>query len=86
MSETEKDAEIARLKQLLEEAMSPPPWVEEARKAVKGSSTPNGKTPVLFRFKPEFLERIDAAAKKHELPRQAWVRTIIARELEAEGY
>jgi hypothetical protein len=46
----------------------------------------NGKTPVLFRFKNDFLERIDAAAKKHELPRQAWVRTIIARELEAEGY
>jgi hypothetical protein len=46
----------------------------------------DGKTPVLFRFKNEFLQRIDAAAKKHELPRQAWVRTIIARELEAEGF
>jgi hypothetical protein len=46
----------------------------------------DGKTPVLFRFKNDFLERIDAAAKKHELPRQAWVRTVIARELEAEGY
>jgi hypothetical protein len=46
----------------------------------------DGKTPVLFRFKNGFLARIDAAAKKHELPRQAWVRTIIARELEAEGF
>ena len=46
----------------------------------------NGKTPVLFRFKNDFLERIDMAAKKNELPRQAWVRTVIARELEAEGY
>jgi hypothetical protein len=46
----------------------------------------DGKTPVLFRFKNDFLARIDAAAKKHELPRQAWVRTIIARELEAEGF
>jgi hypothetical protein len=45
----------------------------------------NGKTPVLFRFKNDFLERIDAAAKKHELPRQAWVRTIIAEALEARG-
>jgi hypothetical protein len=43
------------------------------------------RTPVLFRFKNDFLERIDAAAKKHELPRQAWVRTVIAGALEAEG-
>jgi hypothetical protein len=45
----------------------------------------NGKTPVLFRFKNDFLERIDAAAKKQELPRQAWVRTVIAEALEAKG-
>jgi hypothetical protein len=44
-----------------------------------------GKTPVLFRFKNDFLERIDAAAKKQELPRQAWVRTVIAEALEAKG-
>jgi hypothetical protein len=46
----------------------------------------DGKTPVLFRFKNEFLARIDAAAKKAELPRLAWVRTVIARELENEGF
>jgi hypothetical protein len=44
-----------------------------------------GKTPVLFRFKNDFLQRIDAAAKKHELPRLAWVRTVIAEALETEG-
>ena len=44
-----------------------------------------GKTPVLFRFNNDFLERIDAAAKKQELPRQAWVRTVIAEALEAKG-
>jgi hypothetical protein len=45
----------------------------------------NGKTPVLFRFKNDFLERIDAAAKKQKLPRQAWVRTVIAEALEPKG-
>jgi hypothetical protein len=44
-----------------------------------------GKTPVLFRFKNDFLRRIDAAAKRQELPRQAWVRTVIAEALEAKG-
>ena len=45
----------------------------------------NGKTPVLFRFKNDFLERIDAAAKKRKLPRKAWVRTVITEALEAKG-
>ena len=40
---------------------------------------------MLFRFKPDFLDRIDAAAKKQKLPRQAWVRTVIAEALEAKG-
>jgi hypothetical protein len=57
-------------------------FIEKAGKAPAS----DGKTPVLFRFKNDFLRRIDAAAKKHELPRQAWVRTTIARELEAEGF
>jgi hypothetical protein len=57
-------------------------WVDKAGKAPSS----DGKTPVLFRFRDDFLARIDAAAKKQELPRQAWVRTVIARELEAEGF
>ena len=32
------------------------------------------------------LNAMDAAAKKAELPRLAWVRTVIARELENEGF
>ena len=54
--------------------------------AGKAPASDIGKIPVLFRFRHVFLERMDAAAKKHELPRQAWVRTVIARELEAEGF
>jgi hypothetical protein len=54
----------------------------EASISKEGKTPPaNGKTPVLFRFKNDFLERIDAAAKKQELPRQAWVRTVIAEAL-----
>ena len=56
-------------------------FISKAGKALPA----NGKTPVLFRFKNDFLERIDAAAKKQELPRQAWVRTVIAEALEAKG-
>jgi hypothetical protein len=54
-------------------------------KAGKPASTVS-KTPVLFRFKNDFLARIDAAAKKHELPRLAWVRTVVAKALEEEGF
>jgi hypothetical protein len=43
------------------------------------------KVQVMFRFRREFLKRIDAAADKSEVPRQAWVRSIIAKELEAKG-
>jgi hypothetical protein len=56
-------------------------FISKAGKALPA----NGKTPVLFRFKNDFLERIDAAARKQELPRQAWVRTVIAEALEAKG-
>ena len=59
--------------------------VEEITKLLEKEFPKVSETPVLFRFKNDFLERIDAAAKKQELPRQAWVRTVIARELEAEG-
>jgi hypothetical protein len=60
---------------------------KEAEKFIaKAGKRPTvGKTPVLFRFKNDFLERIDAAAKRQELPRQAWVRTVIAEALEAKG-
>lgn len=68
----------------------PAPKIEKDEKdfiaeAGKAATSDTGKTPVLFRFKNDFLERIDAAAKKHELPRQAWVRTVIAEALEARG-
>ena len=54
-------------------------------KAGKATPTADGKTPVLFRFKNDFLQRIDTAARKQELPRQAWVRTVIVEALEAKG-
>jgi hypothetical protein len=57
-------------------------FIDKAGKAAPGS---DDKTPVLFRFREDFLARIDAAARKQELPRQAWVRTIIAEALEARG-
>ena len=58
------------------------------RPSYKAGKAPpaNSKTPVLFRFKNDFLKRIDAAAKKQELPRQAWVRTVIAEALEPKGF
>jgi|BogFormECP12_OM2_1039638.scaffolds.fasta_scaffold44990_2 hypothetical protein len=54
--------------------------------AGKAPISDTDKTPVLFRFRNDFLHRIDAAAKKHELPRQAWVRTVIADALNVEGF
>jgi hypothetical protein len=57
------------------------------RTVAKAGKAPGsaGKTAVLFRFRDDFLQRIDAAARKQELPRQAWVRAIIAEALEAKG-
>jgi hypothetical protein len=62
------------------------PRIAEAFISKAGKAPPaNGKTPVLFRFKNDFLERIDAAGKTQELPRQALVRTVIAEALKAKG-
>jgi hypothetical protein len=36
--------------------------------------------------KQRLLNAMDAAAKKSELPRLTWVRTVIAKELENEGF
>jgi hypothetical protein len=55
------------------------------KEANKAPALDKDKPAVLFRFDDEFLQRIDAAAKKAELPRLAWVRTIIAKALEAKG-
>ncbi len=50
-----------------------------------GKAPPEAKTSVIFRFRKVFLERIDAAASRHELSRQGWVRSVVAAALEKEG-
>jgi hypothetical protein len=43
------------------------------------------RVPVIVRFEPELLEKIDAAARKLRLGRASWVRLVASRALEEEG-
>jgi hypothetical protein len=42
------------------------------------------KTPVLIRFDPDTLKRIDQAAKRKGISRSAWVHFMVSRALEQE--
>ena len=42
------------------------------------------KTPVLIRFDPNILKRIDQAAKRKGISRSAWVHFMVSRSLEQE--
>jgi hypothetical protein len=42
------------------------------------------KTPVLIRFDPDILKRVDQAAKRKCISRSAWVHFMVSRSLEQE--
>jgi predicted HicB family RNase H-like nuclease len=42
------------------------------------------KTPVLIRFDPQILKRVDQAAKRKGISRSAWVHFMVSRSLEQE--
>jgi hypothetical protein len=39
-----------------------------------------------LRFKPEFLQRIDAAAQRRNITRSAWIKSTLSQVLEKEEY
>lgn len=41
-----------------------------------------GKKPVMIRFDPELLERVDAAARRRGISRAAWVQFTLSRALD----
>ena len=52
---------------------------------VKPESEPSpaaGMKPTTMRFEPEFLKRIDKAAKRRGVNRTAWIRYVISEALE----
>ena len=55
-------------------------FISKAGKALPA----NGKTPGALSIQQRLFGKTYAAAKKQELPRQAWVRTVIAEALEAK--
>ena len=69
MSEPDKDAEIERLKQLLQEAIPPSAWIEEARSVVR-ESTENNKRMVNFRLAPEAMHQLKLLALNKGQPMQ----------------
>jgi predicted HicB family RNase H-like nuclease len=40
------------------------------------------KTPVMLRFDPEVLKRVDAAAKRRGISRSAWIQFTVSRALD----
>lgn len=40
------------------------------------------KTPILLRFDPEVLKRVDAAAKRRGISRSAWIQFTVSRALD----
>jgi hypothetical protein len=52
--------------------------------AERQSAKRERKTPVLIRFDPQILTRIDQAAKRKGISRSAWVHFMVSRALEQE--
>ena len=40
------------------------------------------KTPVMLRFDPEVLQRVDAAARRRGISRSAWIQFTVSRALD----
>ena len=40
------------------------------------------KTPIMLRFDPEVLKRVDAAAKRRGISRSAWIQFTVSRALD----
>ncbi len=51
-----------------------------ARKVVKRER----KTPILIRFDPHILERVDKAAERKGISRSAWIQFMVSTALEQE--
>jgi predicted HicB family RNase H-like nuclease len=43
------------------------------------------KIPILVRFDPQLLARVDQAAERRGISRSAWIHFMISRALESEG-
>jgi hypothetical protein len=63
---------------------------QDDEKAMQGFSTQLDKTaqgdapkkPVLIRFDPRLLERVDTAAKRRGISRSAWIQFTVSRALD----
>jgi predicted HicB family RNase H-like nuclease len=62
---------------------------EQAAEAfISGAQEPKGakkkevKTPIMMRFDPTVLERVDAAAKRRGISRSAWIQFTVSRALD----
>ena len=53
-------------------------------RAERTSTKREKKTPVLIRFDPHILTRIDQAAERKGISRSAWVHFMVSRALEQE--
>lgn len=70
-------------------ATGTPPSDEQAEKFISGASkaAPAAeedakKAPVMIRFDPELLKRVDTAAKRRGVSRSAWVQFTLSRALD----
>jgi len=52
--------------------------------AERPSTKRERKTPVLIRFDPHILKRVDQAAQRKGISRSAWIHFMVSRSLEQE--
>lgn len=56
-------------------------FISGASSAMATAQT-GGKVPVVLRFDPQLLQRIDAAAKRRSINRTAWIQFTLSRALD----
>ena len=51
---------------------------------VAATTEESGKKPILIRFDPEVLKRVDAAARRRGISRSAWIQFTVSRALDQD--
>lgn len=57
-------------------------FISGAGKPVEPSEEDTNKKPVMLRFDPDLLKRVDAAAKRRGISRSAWIQFTVSRALD----
>jgi predicted HicB family RNase H-like nuclease len=78
---------IAKKPKSNQKASSEPNTEQAAEAFISGTKEEEGKPPtkkipIMMRFDPLVLERVDAAAKRRGISRSAWIQFVVSRALD----